>query len=102
MLSPAFRPSSALPIGVSTEPALAASASNTIRRVSGTPLFFNVSVSGTVTVRGTLDGGMKTYCCIGDGSQSESQDPMFEIDSVPFLANSFDATEKLWKAAREG
>lgn len=30
-----------------------------------------------------------------------NEDPMFEIDSVPFLANSFDNTEKLWKAARE-
>jgi TRAP-type C4-dicarboxylate transport system substrate-binding protein len=30
-----------------------------------------------------------------------NEDAMFEIDSVPFLASSFDASEKLWKAARE-
>jgi hypothetical protein len=30
---------------------------------------------------------MKTYCCIGDGSQSESQDPMFEIASGGTLQN---------------
>jgi TRAP-type C4-dicarboxylate transport system substrate-binding protein len=30
-----------------------------------------------------------------------NEDAMFEIDSVPFLASSFGASEKLWKAARE-
>ncbi len=30
-----------------------------------------------------------------------NEDPMFEIDSIPFVATSFDASEKLWKAARE-
>ncbi|ARN22771.1 TRAP transporter substrate-binding protein [Piscinibacter gummiphilus] len=30
-----------------------------------------------------------------------NEDAMFEVDSVPFLASSFDASEKLWKAARE-
>ena len=29
-----------------------------------------------------------------------NEDPIFEIDSVPFLASSFDKSEKLWKAAR--
>ncbi|GAA4589341.1 hypothetical protein BJY16_008862 [Actinoplanes octamycinicus] len=47
----------------------------------------SVSVSGTITVSGTFDGGMKTYCCIGDGSQSESQDPMFEIANGGTLQN---------------
>ncbi|MFI1990665.1 pectate lyase [Actinoplanes sp. NPDC020271] len=47
----------------------------------------NVSVSGTITVSGTFDGGMKTYCCIGDGSQSESQDPMFSIANGGTLQN---------------
>ena len=28
---------------------------------------------------GTYDGGMKRICCIGDGGQSESQDPVFEV-----------------------
>ena len=40
----------------------------------------NAPVSnGTITVTGTLDGGMKRYCCIGDGGQGESQDPVFEL-----------------------
>ncbi|MEU4158718.1 pectate lyase [Actinoplanes sp. NPDC026670] len=47
----------------------------------------NVSISGTVSVSGTFDGGMKTYCCIGDGSQDESQDPMFKIANGGTLQN---------------
>ncbi|GIF08428.1 pectate lyase [Actinoplanes siamensis] len=47
----------------------------------------SVSVSGTINVSGTFDGGMKTYCCIGDGSQSESQDPMFSIANGGTLQN---------------
>jgi hypothetical protein len=47
----------------------------------------SVSVSGTISVSGTFDGGMKTYCCIGDGSQSESQDPMFSIANGGTLQN---------------
>ncbi|SNY64454.1 pectate lyase [Paractinoplanes atraurantiacus] len=47
----------------------------------------SVSISGTVNVSGTFDGGMKTYCCIGDGSQSESQDPMFKIANGGTLQN---------------
>ena len=47
----------------------------------------SVKISGTVSVSGTFDGGMKTYCCIGDGSQSESQDPMFEIANGGTLQN---------------
>lgn len=29
-----------------------------------------------------------------------NEDPMFEVDSVPFLASSFDESEKLWKVTR--
>src|SRR4051812_11104313 len=47
----------------------------------------SASVSGTVSVSGTFDGGMKTYCCIGDGSQNESQDPMFELADGATLKN---------------
>jgi hypothetical protein len=35
--------------------------------------------NGTIQVSGTFDGGMKRYCCIGDGGQGESQDPVFEL-----------------------
>jgi hypothetical protein len=47
----------------------------------------SVKISATVNVSGTFDGGMKTYCCIGDGSQSESQDPMFSIANGGTLQN---------------
>jgi hypothetical protein len=47
----------------------------------------SVRIESTVSVSGTFDGGMKTYCCIGDGSQSESQDPMFKIANGGTLQN---------------
>ncbi|MFI5841975.1 pectate lyase [Catenuloplanes sp. NPDC051500] len=47
----------------------------------------SVSISSTQNVSGTFDGGMKTYCCIGDGSQNESQDPMFSIANGGTLQN---------------
>ncbi|WP_327002995.1 pectate lyase [Dactylosporangium sp. NBC_01737] len=47
----------------------------------------DAGVSGTVKVSGTLDGGMKRYCCIGDGGQSESQDPMFELANGATIKN---------------
>jgi pectate lyase len=46
-----------------------------------------VSVNGTISVSGTLDGGMRRYCCIGDGGQEEDQDPMFELASGATLQN---------------
>jgi hypothetical protein len=47
----------------------------------------SVRIDATVNVSGTFDGGMRTYCCIGDGSQSESQDPMFKIANGGTLQN---------------
>jgi hypothetical protein len=47
----------------------------------------DVAVSGTVPVSGTVDGGMRRYCCIGDGGQDESQDPMFELADNAVLKN---------------
>ncbi|MDG4831383.1 pectate lyase [Solwaraspora sp. WMMD1047] len=46
-----------------------------------------VGVNGTIAVSGTLDGGMRRYCCIGDGSQEESQDPMFRLAAGATLQN---------------
>jgi pectate lyase len=46
-----------------------------------------VSVNGTIAVSGTLDGGMRRYCCIGDGGQEEDQDPMFELSAGETLQN---------------
>jgi hypothetical protein len=44
-------------------------------------------VNGTIPVSGVFDGGMRRYCCIGDGSQEESQDPMFELAPGATLQN---------------
>ena len=47
-----------------------------------------VDVNGTISVPASgLDGGLRRYCCIGDGSQEESQDPMFDLASGATLAN---------------
>lgn len=47
----------------------------------------DVTVTGTISVSGTFDGGLKRYCCIGDGSQSESQDAMFDLADGATLKN---------------
>ncbi|TCB95636.1 pectate lyase [Micromonospora zingiberis] len=44
-------------------------------------------VNGTIAVSGVFDGGMRRYCCIGDGSQEESQDPMFRLANGATLQN---------------
>jgi pectate lyase len=47
-----------------------------------------VGVNGTIQVPASgLDGGMRRYCCIGDGSQEESQDPMFQLAPGATLSN---------------
>ena len=47
-----------------------------------------VSVNGTIEVPASgLDGGMRRYCCIGDGGQEEDQDPMFNLASGATLSN---------------
>lgn len=48
----------------------------------------DVQVNGTISVpKNGLDGGMKRYCCVGDGGQEESQDPMFELADGAVLKN---------------
>ncbi|WP_240670263.1 pectate lyase [Actinoplanes solisilvae] len=48
----------------------------------------SISLSnGTIAVSGTYDGGMKRVCCIGDGGQSESQDPVFDLAAGATLKN---------------
>ncbi len=47
-----------------------------------------VNVDGTIQVPSSgLDGGMRRYCCIGDGGQEEDQDPMFQLASGATLSN---------------
>ncbi len=45
------------------------------------------SVNGTIAVSGTYDGGMRRFCCIGDGGQEEDQDPMFRLANGATLQN---------------
>jgi pectate lyase len=47
----------------------------------------DVTVTATIKVSGTLDGGMKRYCCIGSGSQSESQPAVFDLADGAVLKN---------------
>jgi pectate lyase len=47
----------------------------------------DVTVSGTISVTGTFDGSMKRYCCVGDGSQSESQPAMFDLADGATIKN---------------
>lgn len=50
----------------------------------------NQAVSSTISVSGTRDGGMVRYYAtgdMGDGGQSESQDPIFELASGATLKN---------------
>ncbi|SCE77725.1 Pectate lyase [Micromonospora coriariae] len=44
-------------------------------------------VDATIPVSGTFDGGLRRYYGIGDGGQSESQDPMFELGAGATLRN---------------
>ncbi|WP_066372237.1 pectate lyase [Herbidospora mongoliensis] len=46
-----------------------------------------VAVNGTISVSGTFDGGMRRYCCMGDGGQEESQDPVFQLANGATLQN---------------
>ena len=45
------------------------------------------AVNGTISVSGTFDGGMRRYCCIGDGGQEEDQDPVFSLAAGATLQN---------------
>ncbi|MFG1862567.1 pectate lyase [Microbispora bryophytorum] len=48
------------------------------------------AVTSTISVSGTMDGGLKRYYAggaMGDGGQSESQDPIFELANGATLKN---------------
>lgn len=47
----------------------------------------NVSITAPIRVSGTYDGGLKTHCCLGDQSQTETQDPMFILAPGATLQN---------------
>ncbi len=67
-------------------------------------LEFNVQSNSVLLKRPEVKRGVQQGIVpIGEFLMSAlgNEDAIFEIDSVPFLASSFDASEKLWKAARE-
>ncbi|MDR8413963.1 pectate lyase [Nonomuraea sp. 3-1Str] len=47
----------------------------------------SVKMNATQSVGSFFDGGMKSYYGIGDGGQSESQDPMFEVANGGTIQN---------------
>ncbi|MBO1111040.1 TRAP transporter substrate-binding protein [Bordetella petrii] len=66
-------------------------------------LQINVTSNSTLLKRPEVKRGVQQGVVqIGEVlvSAMGNEDPMFEIDSVPFLASSFDESEKLWKATR--
>lgn len=46
-----------------------------------------VRVTSTIAVNGAFDGGLRRYYGIGDGGQSESQDPMFDVADGGTVSN---------------
>jgi hypothetical protein len=77
---------------VSTSAATPPTSLSTSRLAGPLPAAFpsptgQVTVTGTISVSGTLDGQLRRYCCIGDGSQNESQNPMFNLASGATLQN---------------
>jgi pectate lyase len=83
--SPSPRPSASASASASPRP----STSTSTPPVTGWPTKTgDAPVSnGTIPVSGTFDGGMKRYCCIGDGGQGESQDPVFELQPGATIKN---------------
>jgi hypothetical protein len=92
-----FGPVAAAVAGVVVAGLLAVPAGATgsgVRQPSSSPLASSwptktgdVPVTGTIAVTGTLDGGLRRYCCSGDGGQNESQDPMFNLAAGATLQN---------------
>jgi len=66
-------------------------------------LQINVTSNSTLLKRPEVKRGVQQGVVqIGEVlvSAMGNEDPLFEVDSVPFLASSFDQSEKLWKATR--
>lgn len=75
-----------------------------VKAATGGQLEFKVTSNSVLLKRPEVKRGVQQGIVpIGEVLMSAlgNEDAMFEIDSVPFLASSFDASERLWKAARE-
>ncbi len=74
-----------------------------IRVATGGKLEIEIHSGGSLFKGDEIKYAVQTgQAAIGERLLSAHQDenPVFGFDSVPFLANSFEASEKLWKAAR--
>ncbi len=75
-----------------------------VKAATNGKLDFNVQSNSVLLKRPEVKRGVQQGIVpIGEFLMSAlgNEDAMFEVDSVPFLASSFDASEKLWKASRE-
>lgn len=74
-----------------------------VKTATGGQLEFKVQSNSVLLKRPEVKRGVQQGIVpIGEVLMSAlgNEDPMFEVDSIPFVATSFDASEKLWKAAR--
>ena len=75
-----------------------------VKTATGGKLDFNVQSNSVLLKRPEVKRGVQQGIVpIGEFLMSAlgNEDAIFEVDSVPFLASSFDASEKLWKVSRE-
>lgn len=75
-----------------------------VKTATNGKLDFNVQSNSVLLKRPEVKRGVQQGIVpIGEFLMSAlgNEDAIFEIDSVPFLASSFAASEKLWKASRE-
>ncbi|TCO99847.1 TRAP transporter substrate-binding protein [Rubrivivax gelatinosus] len=74
-----------------------------VKTATGGRLEFKVQSNSVLLKRPEVKRGVQQGIVpVGEVLMSAlgNEDPMFEVDSIPFVATSFDASEKLWKAAR--
>lgn len=75
-----------------------------VKAATNGKLDFNVQSNSVLLKRPEVKRGVQQGIVpIGEFLMSAlgNEDALFEVDSVPFLASSFDKSEKLWKASRE-
>jgi len=74
-----------------------------VRAATGGELTLNVQTNSILLKRPEVKRGVQQGLVpIGDVllASMANDDPMFEIDNIPFLAPSFDKSEQLWKLSR--
>lgn len=74
-----------------------------VQKATGNGLEFKIQSNGILLKRPEVKRGVQQGIVpIADVLMAAmaNDDPIFEIDNIPFLAPSFDASERLWKLAR--